>query len=56
MKKDEDGRPLLPVVHNPFILEDAAKQFKVFVGDENLFDAKFVSPSFLFSSLLHFFL
>ena len=48
VKKDEEGHPLLPVVHNPFVLEDAVKQFKVFVSDENMLDTKLVSPSFYF--------
>ena len=47
VKRDDEGHPVLPVVHSPFVLEDAVKQFKVFVsGDENLLDAKLVRPLF----------
>ena len=47
MKRDDELNPVLPLVHSPFVLEDAVKQFKVFVsGDENLLDAKLVSPLF----------
>ena len=58
--KDDEGNPVLPVVHSPFVLEDAVNQFKVFVSDDiNLLDAKLVSslfPVIYFSGLLHFFL
>ena len=53
VKKNEEGIPVLPIVHNPFVLEDAIKQFKVFVGDENPLDAKLVRP--LFSIIFFFF-
>ena len=58
VKKNEEGYPVLPVMHNPFVLEDAVKQIKVFVGDKNLLDAKLVRPLFsvIFSDFLHFFL
>ena len=60
MKGDDEGHPVLPVVHSPFVLEDAVKQFKVFLSDDaNLLDAKLVSslfPVIYFSGLLHFFL
>ena len=60
MTKDEEGNPVLPVVHSTFVLEDAVNQFKVFVSDDvNLLDAKLVSslfPVVYFSSLLYFFL
>lgn len=46
VKRDDDGNPVLPVVHSEFIVEDAASQFKFFVGDDNLLDAKLVSPQF----------
>ena len=47
MARDNDGNPVLPVVHSSFVLEDAVKQFKVFVsGDVNLLDAKLVSSLF----------
>ena len=52
MARDNDGNPVLPVVHSSFVLEDAVKQFKVFVsGDENLLDTKLVRPLF---SVIHF--
>ena len=58
--RDNDGNPVLPVVHSSFVLEDAVKQFKVFVSDDaNLLDAKLVSSLFsviCFPGLLHFFL
>ena len=51
---------MLPVVHSPFVLQDAVNQFKVFVSDDvNLLDAKLVSSLFsviYFPGLLHFFL
>ena len=60
VKRDDELNPVLPVVHSPFVLEDALKQFKVFMSDDvNLLDAKLVSslfPVFYFSGLLHFFL
>ena len=60
MTRDNDGNPVLPVVHSSFVLEDAVKQFKVFVSDDaNLLDAKLVSSLFsviFFPGLLHFFL
>ena len=47
MARDNDGNPVLPVLHSLFVLEDAVKQFKVFVSDDvNLLDAKLVSPLF----------
>ena len=58
--RDDDLNPVFPVVHSPFVLQDAVNQFKVFVSDDvNLLDAKLVSSLFLviyFSGLLHFFL
>jgi len=58
--KDDEGNPVLPVVHSTFVLQDAVNQFKVFVSDDvNLLDAKLVSslfPVIYFSGLLHFFL
>ena len=58
--RDDDLNPVLPVVHSLFVLEDAVKQFMVFVSDNvNLLDAKLVSSLFsviYFSGLLHFFL
>ena len=60
MARDNDGNPVLPVVHSSFVLEDAVKQFKVFVSDDaNLLDAKLVSSLFsviYFPGLLHLFL
>ena len=60
MVRDNDGNPVLPVVHSSFVLEDAVNQFKFFVNDSaNLLDAKLVSSLFsviYFSGLLHFFL
>ena len=60
MKKDDEGHPVLPVVHSSFVLEDVVEQFKVFVSDDaNLLDAKLVSSLFsviYFPGLLHFFL
>ena len=57
--RDDELNPVLPVVHSPFVVEDAVKQFKVFVSDDvNLLDAKLVRPLFsviYFSGLLHFF-
>ena len=47
VKKDDEGHPVLPVAHTPFVLEDAVKQFKVFVsGNENMLDAKLLRPLF----------
>ena len=57
VKKNEEGYPVLPVVHTPFILEHVVEQFRFFVGDDNLLDAKLVRPLFpssSSSSLLHF--
>ena len=52
MNKYDEGHPVLPVVHPPFVLADAIKHSKVFVsGDENLLATKLVShcfPSFIF--------
>ena len=50
--RDDDLNPVLLVVHSLFVLEDAVKQFKVFIGDENLLDAKLVRPLF---SVIYFF-
>ena len=45
--RDNDGNPVLPVVHSSFVLEDAVKQFKFFVNDgANLLDAKLVNSLF----------
>ena len=45
--RDNDGNPVLPVVHSLFVLEDAVKQFKFFVNDSaNLLDAKLVNSLF----------
>ena len=45
--EDNDGNPVLPVVHSSFVLEDAVNQFKFFVSDDaNLLDAKLVSSLF----------
>ena len=45
--RDNDGNPLLPVVHSSFVLKDAVNQFKFFVSDDaNLLDAKLVSSLF----------
>ena len=45
--RDDELNHVLPVVHSSFVLEDAVKQFKVFVSDDvNLLDAKLVSPLF----------
>ena len=42
--RDKDGNVVLPFVHGKFNVDDAAKQFKVFVrDDENLLDCKLVS-------------
>jgi len=47
VKSDDEGNHVLPVVYSPFVLEDAVKQFNVFVSDnENLLDAKLVRPLF----------
>ena len=47
VKRDEEGNPMLPVLHSTFVLEDAVNQFKVFVSDDvNLLDAKLVSSLF----------
>ena len=47
MARDNDGNPVLPVVHSPFVLEDAVKQFNFFVNDDaNLLDAKLVNSLF----------
>ena len=47
MTRDDEGNPVLPVVHRTFVLEDAFNQFKVFVSDDvNLLDAKLVSSLF----------
>ena len=58
--KDDEGNPVLPVVHSSFVLEGAVNQFKFFVSDDaNLLDAKLVSSLFsviYFPGLLHFFL
>ena len=58
--RDNDGNPVLPVVHSSFVLEDAVNQFKFFMSNGgNLLDAKLVSSlflSFIFPGLLHFFL
>ena len=60
MTRDDEGNPMLPVVHSTFVSQDAVNQFKVFViEDINLLDAKLVSslfPVIYFSGLLHFFL
>jgi hypothetical protein len=50
VKRNVEGYPALPVEHSPFDLEAAVNQFKVFVGDENLLEAKLVRP--LFPSIL----
>lgn len=55
--RDKDGNVVLPFVHSKFNVDDAVKQFKVFVrDDENLLDCKLVSyqicwfsPMYLFS-------
>ena len=53
MKRDDELNPVLPVVHSPFVLEDAVKQFKVFVsGKKNLLNAKLVRPLFSVISFL----
>ena len=47
MTRDDDLNPVLPVVHSPFVLEDAVNQFKFFVNDDaNLLDAKLVNSLF----------
>ena len=47
MARDNDGNPVLPVVHSSFVLKDAVNQFKFFVSDDaNLLDAKMVSSLF----------
>ena len=47
MKRDDELNPVLPLVHSPFVLQDAVNQFKVFVSDDvNLLDAKLVSSLF----------
>ena len=47
MARDNDGNPVLPVVHSSFVLEDAVNQFKFFVSDgASLLDAKLVSSLF----------
>ena len=60
MARDNDGNPVLPVVHSSFVLEDVVNQFKFFVSDgANLLDAKLVSSLFsiiYFLGLLHLFL
>ena len=60
MKREEEGNPVLSVVHSMFVLQDAVNQFKVFVSDDvNLLDAKLVSslfPVIYFPGLFHFFL
>ena len=60
VKKDEEGNPVLPVLHSTFVSEDVVNQFKFFVSDDaNLLDAKLVSSLFFviyFPGVLHFFL
>ena len=47
MARDNDGNPVLPVVHSSFVLEGAVNQFKFFVSDDaNLLDAKLVNSLF----------
>ena len=47
--RDEDGNVVLPFVHGKFNVDDAAKQFKVYVrDDENLLDCKLVSYQIYF--------
>ena len=47
MARDNDGNPVLPVVHSSFVLEDAVNQFKFFVNDgANLLNAKLVNSLF----------
>ena len=47
MARDNDGNPVLPVVHSSFVLEDAVNQFKFFVNDGvNPLDAKLVNSLF----------
>jgi hypothetical protein len=46
VKRDADGKPVLPIVYSPFDLEGAVKQFEIFVGNENLLEAKIVRPLF----------
>ena len=42
--RDKDGNVVLPFVHGKFNVEDAAKQFQLYVrDDENLLDCKLVS-------------
>ena len=61
--RDEDGNVLLPFMHSKFNVEQAARQFKLYVrDDENLLDCKLVSSQFFLGSafyvlmfLLHFF-
>ena len=42
--RDKDGNVLLPITHSKFNLEQSARQFKLYVrDDENLLDCKLVS-------------
>ena len=44
MDRDKDGNVLLPLTHSKFNLEQSARQFKLYVRDnENLLDCKLVS-------------
>ena len=45
--RDKDGNVLLPLMHSKFNLEQSARQFKLYVRDnENLLDCKLVSSQF----------
>ena len=45
--RDKDGNVLLPLTHSKFNLEQSARQFKLYVRDnENLLDCKLVSSQF----------
>src|SRR4051812_26401168 len=54
--RDKDGNVVLAFVHSKFHVDDAAKQFKLFVrDDENLVDCKLVSSQICWFSLLYLF-
>ena len=54
--RDKDGNVVLPFVHSKFRVDDAAKQFKLFVrDDENLLDCKLVTSQIVGSAYFTYF-
>ena len=50
-KRDEHGNIVFPFVHPKFNVDDAARQFKLYVcDDENLLDCKLVSSQIFWVS------